>query len=839
MTFLPSWMEFRPDGIQNQSSSIPEFYVMASNTSNYKLTASTANLKYNDILPYNTDDVPLARELLHKAVSGLPSFFKEKVPTNILPYKTQNEAQTREFLQKVIDVLLDFVKSSNDRSEKILDFHHPEEMLKLLDLRVPDQGVSLQQLVNDCATTLKYQVKTGHPRFFNQLSCGLDLISMAGEWLTATANTNMFTYEIAPVFILMETVVMTHMRELIGSGWRDGDSILAPGGSISNLYAFLAARHKMFPNYKEKGIATIQGQLVMFTSDQSHYSVKSCASICGLGTDNCVMVPSDEQGKLIPRELERMVLERRNKGHIPFFVACTSGTTVLGAFDPINEIADICDRYGMWLHVDGLLMSCNQMSADYLFMQDKLYDIKFDTGDKVIQCGRHNDIFKLWLQWRAKGDDGFEKHMDRLMELTEYLVKKIRDQPDKFYLIMEPEMVNVSFWYIPSRLRNMPHNKHREQELGNMCPVLKARMMQEGTLMVGYQPDDRRPNFFRNIISSAAVTEKDIDFLLSEMDRLGHDLAFILQSEAKMHLPATIGDYTDFYSSIHHATNVGIMFRDKNNALMPNWKYIPVGYHGRASSVVISGTPIHRPHGQTLVIDGAPPVFGTSKLMDFELEMAFFVGGSNKLGEPISAQNAHKHIFGFVVMNDWSARDIQKWEYVPLGPFTAKNLGTTISPWVVTTLALEPFIVDNFPQDPEPFPYLKHSDNFNFDISLQVDITPKDSPVSTTVCRSNFKYLYWTAKQQLAHHTITGCNVNPGDLMGSGTISGETSDSFGSLLELSWKGTKPLTLQDGTKRKFLQDGDTVTMKGVCEGDGYNVGFGSCVGQLLPARELKF
>nr|XP_023028284.1 glutamate decarboxylase [Leptinotarsa decemlineata] len=512
---------------------------MATNSSNYKLSAATGNLKYNDILPY----------------------------------KVESEKTTREFLQKVVDVLLDHVKATNDRKEKILDFHHPEDMIKLLDLRVPEQGVSLQQLIHDCATTLKYQVKTGHPHFFNQLSCGLDLISMAGEWLTATANTNMFTYEIAPVFILMENVVMTHMREIIGKNWRKGDSILAPGGSISNLYAFLAARHKMFPNYKEKGIATIQGQLVMYTSDQSHYSVKSCASVCGLGTDNCVMVPSDENGRMIPSELERLVRDRKNRGHIPFFVCCTSGTTVLGAFDPINDIADICKKYGMWLHVDaawggglllskkyrhprltgieradsvtwnphklmgallqcstihfkedGLLMSCNQMSADYLFMQDKLYDIRYDTGDKVIQCGRHNDIFKLWLQWRAKGDEGFEQHMDRLMELSEYMVKRIKEQPDKFYLIMEPEMVNVSFWYIPKRLRKEPHGPERERKLGEMCPRLKAKMMEEGTLMTGYQPDDRRPNFYRNIISSAAVTEADIDFLLNEMDRLGQDM---------------------------------------------------------------------------------------------------------------------------------------------------------------------------------------------------------------------------------------------------------------------------------------------------------------------------
>jgi fumarylacetoacetase len=314
--------------------------------------------------------------------------------------------------------------------------------------------------------------------------------------------------------------------------------------------------------------------------------------------------------------------------------------------------------------------------------------------------------------------------------------------------------------------------------------------------------------------------------------------AFVSQYDATMHLPAQIGDYTDFYSSIHHATNVGIMFRSKENALMPNWKYLPVGYHGRASSVVVSGTPIRRPNGQTQPVEGTPPVFGKCKLMDFELEMAFFVGGAcNNLGSPITIDGAEDHIFGFVLMNDWSARDIQKWEYIPLGPFTAKNLGTSISPWVVTTLALEPFKVDNFPQSPEPLHYLKHDDKFNFDINLQVDITPKGLNVSTTVCRSNYKYLYWTAKQQLAHHTITGCNVKPGDLMASGTISGETSDSFGSLLELSWKGTKPLTMLDGSQRKFLQDGDTVTIKGNCEGDSYNIGFGQCVGTLLPAFDL--
>ncbi|KAF5274779.1 hypothetical protein FQR65_LT00362 [Abscondita terminalis] len=311
--------------------------------------------------------------------------------------------------------------------------------------------------------------------------------------------------------------------------------------------------------------------------------------------------------------------------------------------------------------------------------------------------------------------------------------------------------------------------------------------------------------------------------------------AFVSLSNAIMHLPAVIGDYTDFYSSLHHATNVGIMFRGKDNALMPNWKHLPVGYHGRSSSIVVSGTPIRRPKGQ--ILSAEEPVFDACKLMDFELEMAFFVGGApTKLGEPIQISDAHNHIFGFSLMNDWSARDIQKWEYVPLGPFTAKNLGTTISPWIVTALALEPFLVDNFPQDPLPFSYLRHSDKYNYDIHLEVDITPKNSKISTTVCKSNYRYLYWTAKQQLAHHTVTGCNVNPGDLMASGTISGDSPNSLGSMLELSWKGTKPLNLLDGSQRKFLQDGDTVSMRAFCEGENYRIGFGNCSGTLLPCNK---
>merc|ERR1719422_222674 len=316
------------------------------------------------------------------------------------------------------------------------------------------------------------------------------------------------------------------------------------------------------------------------------------------------------------------------------------------------------------------------------------------------------------------------------------------------------------------------------------------------------------------------------------------NIALVSQDQVKMHLPATIGDYTDFYSSLDHATNVGTMFRGKENALMPNWKYLPVGYHGRASSVVVSGTPIRRPLGQTKPVDTEPPKFGPCRLMDFELEMAFFVGGPAKeLGNPIKINEADEHIFGMVVMNDWSARDIQKWEYVPLGPFGAKNLGTSISPWVVTMEALKPFALPNYVQDPTPFPYLQHSDPYTFNIDLEVAIKPPTSE-ATVVSKSNFRYMYWTMKQQLVHHTVTGCNMRPGDLLASGTISGPEPGSFGSMLELSWRGAKTVSLgSSGHERKFLQDGDTVKMIGVCKGAGFTMGFGEVSGVVLPAHQL--
>ena len=309
---------------------------------------------------------------------------------------------------------------------------------------------------------------------------------------------------------------------------------------------------------------------------------------------------------------------------------------------------------------------------------------------------------------------------------------------------------------------------------------------------------------------------------------------FVKQSEAQMHMPLHVGDYTDFYSSIEHATNVGKMFRDPENALLPNWKHIPVGYHGRASSIIISGQPIHRPKGQTLPKDAEKPVFGPSQRLDFELEMGFVVGKDTKLGESVSTSEAEDYIFGLVLFNDWSARDIQKWEYVPLGPFLAKNFASSISPWIVTLDALEPFRVEGPEQKPEVLPYLQFEGKRNYDVSLEVALAPEGGEAET-ICRSNFKYMYWNMAQQLAHHTVNGCNINIGDMMASGTISGKDENSYGSMLELAWMGTKPIKLKDGSERKFISDGDTVIMRGYAEKDGKRVGFGEVRTKVLPAK----
>jgi fumarylacetoacetase len=331
-----------------------------------------------------------------------------------------------------------------------------------------------------------------------------------------------------------------------------------------------------------------------------------------------------------------------------------------------------------------------------------------------------------------------------------------------------------------------------------------------------------------------------VSYLLStETDELKsntkRDLFLVKLEELDMHMPVRIGDYTDFYSSEDHARNVGTMFRDPNNALLPNWKHIPVGYHGRSSSIILSGQQIHRPLGQTKPADADAPVFGPSKLLDFELETAFVTYPGKPLGDRITTAEAAHYIFGMTLFNDWSARDIQTWEYVPLGPFLAKNFASSMSPWLVTMDALDPFRTKGPVQDPEVLPYLKFQGDHHYDIKLEVLIQPEGGE-ETVVSRSNYKHMYWNMVQQLAHHSVNGCNINGGDMMASGTISGPTPDSFGSMLELTWRGTKPIKLKDGSERKFIQDGDTVIMRGYCENEeSVRIGFGEVRTKVLPAK----
>uniref|UniRef100_A0A8C4SB67 Glutamate decarboxylase 1 n=1 Tax=Erpetoichthys calabaricus TaxID=27687 RepID=A0A8C4SB67_ERPCA len=473
--------------------------------------------------------------------------FSNLYARDLLPAKN-GEEPTVQFLLEVVDILLSYIKKTFDRSTKVLDFHHPHQLLEGIEgfnLELSDQPESLEQILVDCRDSLKYGVRTGHPRFFNQLSSGLDIIGLAGEWLTSTANTNMFTYEIAPVFVLMEQLTLRKMREIIGWPRGDGDGIFSPGGAISNMYSVMAARYKYFPDVKTKGMAAVP-KLILFTSELSHYSIKKAGAALGFGTEN---------------------------GYVPLYVNATAGTTVYGAFDPINEIADICEKYNLWLHVDGawgggLLMSrkhrhklngieransvtwnphkmmgvllqcsailvrekgilqgCNQMCAGYLFQQDKQYDVSYDTGDKAIQCGRHVDIFKFWLMWKAKGTVGFEQHVNKCLDLAEYLYTKIKNR-EGYEMVFsgEPQHTNVCFWYIPPSLRGMPDCEERRERLHRVAPKIKARMMECGTTMVGYQPQGDKVNFFRMVVSNSASTKSDIDFLIDEIERLGEDL---------------------------------------------------------------------------------------------------------------------------------------------------------------------------------------------------------------------------------------------------------------------------------------------------------------------------
>ncbi|CAB1326238.1 unnamed protein product [Coregonus sp. 'balchen'] len=466
------------------------------------------------------------------------------------------------YSKELVSVLLSYVCKSFRRSSKVLDFHHPHQLREGLEgfsLDLPDQPENLEQLLVDCRDTLKYGVKTGHPRFFNQLSSGLDVI-------------------VSPVFILMEEVLLRKMQEIVGWSEEEGDGVFCPGGTMSNLYSVLLARYHFFPEVKTKGMTALP-RLILFTSAHSHYSVKKSAAVLGIGSENVVVVKCDDRGKMIPAELESSIITAKDQGCVPFYVNATAGTTVYGAFDPLNAIADICESHGLWLHVDaawgggllmskrhrvklqgierawsvtwnphkmmgaplqcsailvkkrGLLQACNQLCAEYLFQTDKHYDTSYDTGDKTIQCGRHVDVFKLWLMWKAKGSEGFESQVNKCLENAEHLFDKIKQRPD-FELVFKgkPEHSNVCFWYIPPSLRKMPPGPERNRRLHEVAPKIKAKMMEQGMAMIGYQPLGDKVNFFRCVFSNPATQTEDVDYLLEEIACLGHDICIRIET---------------------------------------------------------------------------------------------------------------------------------------------------------------------------------------------------------------------------------------------------------------------------------------------------------------------
>ena len=403
-----------------------------------------------------------------------------------------------------------------------------------------------------------------------------------------------------------------------------------------------------------------------------------------------------------------------------------------------------------------------------------------------------------------------------------------------------PKNSDFSIYNIPFGIFSVKNSKKRVGvAIGDMIVDLKASYDLGIFNEIPLDHDVFENKYLNDFIALGKSITKKIRLIIqselcSDSSVLKESNALIKQSNVMMHLPLMIGDYTDFYSSIEHATNIGSMFRDPTNPLLPNWKHIPVGYHGRASSIIVSGQDVIRPKGQVLPLNKETPVFQSSSRVDFELEMGFVIGKKSNLGQSISTKEAEEYIFGKVLFNDWSARDIQKWEYVPLGPFLGKSFASSISPWIVTLDALEEFKVEGPKQTPDVLPYLQYDGLRNYDINLEVSIQPENS-IESIVCKSNFKYMYWNMVQQLAHHTINGCNINIGDIMASGTISGKDKGSYGSMLELSWGGKNPVTLDDGESRVFINDNDTVIMRGYCERNGKRVGFGEVRTKLIKSN----
>lgn len=482
------------------------------------------------------------------------------------------DPRLQEFIKDVQRLILDeaLVKGT-DRDTKVVNFTQPEDLKGILDLPIGKQGASHDDLLKLCKLVIKYSVKTGSSRFYNQLYSGLNAYGLTGAWLTDALNTNIHTFEVAPAFIVIEKYLIEKLCSVVG--YEAGDGIFCPGGSFCNIMAMNLARFRACPKFKNTGMYEHR-RLKLYTSAEAHYSMLKSAVFLGLGSDSVVKIDTDERGRMVPEDLERKIKEDIDKGEVPAFVMATAGTTVLGAYDPLTPLADICAKHSVWLHCDacwgggallsekhrhlmasiersdslswnlhkmsamplqcslflikekGLLEQCNSLQAEYLFQPDKCYDTSYDIGDKTVQCGRKVDALKAWLMWKALGDDGMQQVVDTAFDNSRYFTEKLKRTEGFRLVIPEFECTNVCFWYIPPSLRGQVENEEWWQKLSRVAPKIKERMMKEGTLLIGYQPLSvkRLVNFFRIIISNARCEHSDMDYVIEEIDRLGRDL---------------------------------------------------------------------------------------------------------------------------------------------------------------------------------------------------------------------------------------------------------------------------------------------------------------------------
>ncbi|KAL0270929.1 UNVERIFIED_CONTAM: hypothetical protein PYX00_008199 [Menopon gallinae] len=474
-----------------------------------------------------------------------------------------------EFIKKSAEIIIkNAVFDGTNRENKVLEWRDPQVLEKAFDYALRREGETDERLYKLIGDVIKYSVKTGHPYFVNQLFSGVDPYGLVGQWLTDALNPSVYTYEVAPVLTIMEEVVLKEMREIVGFPNGEGDGVFCPGGSVSNGYAISCARYHFCPEIKKIGLCSV-GRLIVFTSRDAHYSVVKLATFMGLGSENVWSIPTDSRGKMIPEDLESSIVEATKLGCKPFMVSATAGTTVLGAFDPLERIAEICKKHNLWFHVDaawgggclmsskyryllqgieradsvtwnphkllaapqqcsaflvrhkGLLSECHSTNATYLFQKDKFYDVKYDTGDKHIQCGRRGDVLKFWFMWKAKGKRGFEQHINKIFSNSEYFLKQIDGRPDFKLVLPKPECTNVCFWYIPPSLQN---KQASSEDLHKVAPKIKERMMKEGSMMVTYQPLRELPNFFRLVIENSGLEHEDMDRIIETFQRLGADL---------------------------------------------------------------------------------------------------------------------------------------------------------------------------------------------------------------------------------------------------------------------------------------------------------------------------